>query len=223
MCWALPAASTGVKEPLDLVTKRLGGVVGEWVGGKGRRWKSQLSSEGAGEGRTVRRGPGSRGRVLEGRAWGTGSGGALVLQALFGASGCWRGGGEAVRLAAEEREGLIGGLASRGGGRDLITTIITIICLELNSSRALSAPVLIGSLKGPAGMDWGGLGEACPSSWGVEVRAGRSHREAGRNWGSWEGRWGARAPEVSHIKSHSKAWSRASRGPPGRGGWSGAV
>lgn len=67
-------------------------------------------------------------------------------------------------MAAEEREGLIGGLASRGGGRDLITTIITIICLRLNSSGALSAPVLIESLKGPAGVDWGGLGEACPSS-----------------------------------------------------------
>lgn len=42
-----------------------------------------------------------------------------------------------MRLAAEESKGIIGGQASRGGGWNLITTIITIICLGL---IALSDP-----------------------------------------------------------------------------------
>lgn len=51
-------------------------------------------------------------------------------------------GEEEARLAAEESKGIIGGQASRGGGGggggwDLITTIITIICLGL---IALSDP-----------------------------------------------------------------------------------
>lgn len=42
-------------------------------------------------------------------------------------------GEEEERLAVEQRYGIIGRQASKGGGRDLITTIITIICLGLNS------------------------------------------------------------------------------------------
>lgn len=45
-----------------------------------------------------------------------------------------------VMLAAEEGEGIIGGQASRGGGRDLITTIITIICLAFNSRLGPVSP-----------------------------------------------------------------------------------
>lgn len=99
-------------------------------------------------------------------------------------------------MAAEEREGLIGGLASRGGGRDLITTIITIICLKLNSRRPLSAPVLIGSLKGLAGVGWGGLGEALHlGEWRSELG---KVTESGAETGELGGKMGkAGVPKVS--------------------------
>lgn len=49
-------------------------------------------------------------------------------------------------MAAEESKGIIGGQASRGGGWDLITTIITIICLGL---IALSDPCTNWIAQGP--------------------------------------------------------------------------
>lgn len=45
------------------------------------------------------------------------------------------GGGGRGEIGSRRKSWVIGGQASRGGGRDLITTIITIICLTLNSQR----------------------------------------------------------------------------------------
>lgn len=167
----------------DSVTQRLRGAVGDWVEVRAARESRESRSSAL---REERGGPGSEGGG-RGVSWNEGPGQGAGSEGVLWS--CWPRGGEAVRLAAEEREGLIGGLASRAGGRDLITTIITIICLNFIAAGPV-CPRANWIAQGPSSS---GLGEA--RSFFIFRSGGQSWAKpqaVGRNWEHGEGRRGLR-------------------------------
>lgn len=130
---------------------------------------------------------GRQGGVLEGRALpGTGSEGVVWSCLARG-----RGGSE---IGSRRKRGANwwAGIQSRWAGSHNNNNNNNLS--ELHSGWALSAPVLIGSLKGPA-----------PAGWGRPVlhlhEWARSHRGCGEKLGGWEGAWGVgRSPKVSQCR-----------------------